>query len=181
MNCTEFRNILNEKLGTNELRAIDDRHIKECPDCRQYYRELLLLSDGLSELSIRPMSTLEFAAMQGRLDRRISGYLNRAVGFYRFMVRYGIVFSTFILIFFMSVWQNIPLKDEQFVDESNQSTSLYFDDYLEAAAIDDDYIDLVIDDFSNKFNSYSGDILIGDLEDDEYQYLLENINAEGLL
>jgi hypothetical protein len=181
MNCSEFKNNISGKLGDLFLTEVEQRHIQDCHDCAEYYRELQLLNESLSVLKIEPISTTESAKFQYGLDNKIDNYINRAFGFYRFAVRYGVAISAVFLLMFISF---IPqFSDTEYQDNSDQVQYTYmYDEYINTdEEIDEEYINIVIDDFSDLNGYNAGEMIIGELNDDEFEYLIENIDVGGLL
>lgn len=181
MNCSKFKNNLAEKLGELILTEAEQQHIQDCHDCADYYRELHLLEGGLSALRIEPISTTESAVFQYKLDNKIDNYINRVFGFYRFGVRYGVALSAVILLMFVSIIPQFSNMEYQDDADQAQYTYIYYEYTAGSDQIDEEYIDIVIDDFSDLNGYNAGEMIIGELDDDEFEYLIENINVGDML
>jgi hypothetical protein len=182
MNCEQFRKCLREKLG--EL-ALDDRekaHLESCPGCAGYFRKLKALEQSLGGVSIEPIRQAEFVSVQDRLDTRIIRYLNRATGFYRLAVRYGTSLAAVVLLVFVSLLSGVRLPQEQ--DTGQQAA---YSDYLyeygiyEEIEVDDRYLGLAVDEYVRNHGLNGGNLYVGELSADEYDYLVSNIDVGGML
>ncbi len=183
MNCNELKDSLNERFGDIVFTDSENEHLDICSDCRAYYNSMAKMDINLSQISIEPASPVEFAQMNVKLDRRIDSFVNRAFSFYRFGIRYGVALSAFILILFVSMIPQLNQLPNNY-DSSTTTQYSYYDTQTseENETLDDEYIDLVIDNYSsnNGYNN-SSDMIIGDLEEDEFEYLIENLEVGDLL
>jgi len=183
MNCAEFKDSMNSKLGGLNLTQAEQAHLEQCPDCRAYYDDLKQLESSLNEIEIAPITAVEFAAVQEKLDRRITGYLSRATGLYDFMVRYGSSLAAVIMIVFVSYVSGLgPAKVDQnavnITDSLLENTGYTVDD---TQTLDDKYFNAAVDDYSIRYGSVAGDLLLDDLTTEEYEYLKNNIDVGGIL
>ncbi|MFH2036234.1 MAG: hypothetical protein ABIJ45_07525 [Candidatus Zixiibacteriota bacterium] len=182
MNCNEFKNSLDERFGDIVLTESENEHLKNCPECREYYNGTMELNNCLSGFTVESASPIEFALMNEKLDRRIDRFVNRAFGFYRFGVRYGVAISAVVLVMFVSMIPNLSQLPQNY-DSSLVPQYSYFETQTvdEDATLDDDYIGLVINNYSANNGYNSSNILIGDIEEAEYEYLMENLNVGDIL
>jgi hypothetical protein len=181
-NCEQIKNILRGQFGRPVLDEKENEHIQNCPDCRKYYDELKQLENNIKETSFEPLRATEFALVQDSLEKNINHYLNRAIGFYRFMIRYGTSLATVLLLFFVSIISNFDDVHYPY-EESSVSNELfsYISQSNEEDALDDDYFDLLFFDYVQEHGVYSSELLLGDLYDEEYEYLTKKINVGDML
>ena len=170
-----------ENLDRLELSAEESAHIDNCDSCREAYEEYNLLAAALAEPEIE-MTDLEFARMQQKLDKQIANYTDKAFGFYNWFIRYGVSVAATMLIVIVSLFSSFNLTD----NSGSESYTVAIDDsynieFEEVEDIDQVYIDLIIGDFSNANSSYASESFLGEIDEDEYEYLLQNINIEDIL
>ena len=182
MNCRLFKESLSLKLGAMELNAREKEHIESCADCRAYYESLLSLESSLNEYQPAPLSEAEFAAVQSELDEKASRYLNRATGFYRVAVHYGVAVTSVFLLVFISLFSNLST-----VDDENGIPQLYYSSYtgeielFDDSWIDDQYVDEAVEDYVQYNGIGSSDLVVGELSAEELIYLENNLELGGLL
>ncbi len=182
MNCREIKDRLHLLVGILTPDDSIKEHLESCPDCRKYFEELRQLENTMKSVPFEPLSAAESALVQERLDDRIGRFLNRAVGFYRLMVPYGTSLAAICLLLFISFVSDFNLKQNrsgevgssyvQLTDNSSDSEN----EYLEEGYVDDLFYDYV-----QSHGSYSGQLLLGDLYEDEYEYLDKNIDVGDIL
>ncbi len=182
MNCTEIKNILALKTGVldsdHELQA----HLSDCPDCMEYYNRLKSLQANLSELPVPEISPIEFAMVQEKLDKRINSYQNRAVVFYNRAIGYGSAAAAVFLIFIVSLVTQYGVIDINELSVNNdllENTIVVEED--EDSSLGREYFDIVLSDYLQKSSIGSSDLLIGELQADEIEYLEKNLNVGDLL
>jgi len=182
MNCEQVKYILKMQFGEP---ASDDslkEHIRNCPDCREYFEELQRLEKTMKSASFESLSATEFALVQEKLDNNINQYLNRAVGFYRLMVRYGTSLAAVCLLLFISLVSDFnPLQetDSQY-DLTYQQLSYNAQD-TENDYMDEDYIDDILFDYVQNYGYDASQLLLGELYEEEYEYLDKNLKAGDIL
>lgn len=182
MNCEQVRKTLSEKLGDITLDGAAKTHIENCADCRNYFEELNLLEAGLKDISVEPMAAVEFAVIQDKLDERINRYLHRATGLYYYTIRYGASLAAVILLLFVSLVSGLyPVNNLADKADRQYTQFLYNDEMAEIEELDEKYLDLVIYDYIQKYGYSTGEMLLGELSADEFEYLTNNIDAGGIL
>lgn len=182
MNCRLFKESLTLKLGAMDLDAREAEHIESCADCRAYYESLLSLESSLNEYQPAPLSEAEFTSVQNNLDEKANRYLNRATGFYRVAVHYGVAVTSVFLLVFISLFSNFKA-----VDDENGMPQFYYSDYtgeielFDDSWIDDQYVDEAVSSYVRTNGVGSSDMVIGELSTEELIYLENNLDLGGLL
>lgn len=182
MDCNFFRENLTQKLGGLTANADEQAHLEKCPDCRRWYESMLALESSLNGIVPEPLTAVEFAMVQDKLDTKINRYLNRATGFYQLMVRYGVAVSAVFMLVFISIFSSIPG-----VDNNTMVPEFYYSSYtgeielFDDSWIDDQYVTEAVGDFVNSNGIGSSDLVIDEISSEEYQYLENNIELGGLL
>jgi len=183
MSCQKLQNKIFESFGFLDLDEEEMAHINKCESCRQVFEELNQL-ESLIDQPAPQMTAVEFAQVQEKLDLQISGYRNKAFGLYNWMIRYGVSAAALFIVFAISMISSIePIVT---VDSENYATisdSYYVIDYISSDEIDldENYYNLVADEYQENYGATSIDQLLGDINNSEYEYLIENINVGDML
>jgi hypothetical protein len=181
MNCRELQDYILELTDISELSDEQKSHLSICTRCRELYETMIEIDNNLSGLTVEPMSISETVQFKEKLGSRIDRLINRVFGFYNFSVRYGVAMASLVLILFISVTPQLPnllqYSDTTFTEYAENGVDSYSDEDI----YDETYIDLMIEDFSNERGFDAGEILIGDIDSTEYNYLVNNINAGDIL
>ena len=182
MDCEQFRKTLREKLGDVRLDGEQKAHIEHCAGCAGYFEELQSLEQSLKSVSLEPLTQAEFVGVQDELDTRINRYLNRATGFYRLAIRYGTSLTAAVLLVFVSLLSGIGVRQEQDISQEiipveYINVSELYDDI----EVDDRYLGLAVEDYVRGHGLSAGDLYVGELSADEYDYLVSNIDMGGML
>ena len=182
MDCGSFKNKISQRVGGIFLDEEEKIHLVQCSDCRNFYEKFVGLEKELKRLIIKPLSAVEFAAMQQKLDESINRYQRRAISFYGLLTRYGAGLITAAFLFFVSLWSGFEYG--VYYAENDVEYESYYpagngDD--EDETMNDEYIELLLYDYtqSNGFNS--GELLLGDLTQDEFDYLENNLDMGDIL
>lgn len=182
MNCEQFRKTLCEKLGDVRLDDEQKAHIERCAGCAGYFEKLQSLEQSLKGVSFEPLTQAEFVGVQDRLDTRINRYLNRATGFYRLAVRYGTSLTAVVLLVFVSLLSRIELRQEQDISQETVPVEyIYVSELYDDIEVDDRYLGLAVEDYVRDHGLSAGDLYVGELSADEYDYLVSNIDVRGIL
>jgi len=182
MNCSTFKEKISMKLGAMELDAEEKEHLEKCDDCREYYESLMALESTLGDYAPEPLSEAEFSGIMDRVDEKVSGYVNRATGIYRWAVRYGVAASAVFLLVFISIFSNLPTTEN-----STDTITYYLSEYtgevemFSDSWIDDQYVDEAVGAWVDLNGIGSSELVVGDLSAEELQYLENNITLGGLL
>nr|MBN2278364.1 zf-HC2 domain-containing protein [candidate division Zixibacteria bacterium] len=182
MNCARFKEILSLKMGELDLSDEERIHLEGCASCRAYYDDLVQMEKSLEGLAIAPLSAVEFAIVQEKLDRKITSYLGRATGLYNFMVRYGSSVAAVFMIVFVSLVSHLgPATVENNVVEVNY-TLLNSEDVLAVdQAFDEQYVQAMVGDYAETYGIGASDQLFNDITAEEYEYLVTNMDIGGIL
>lgn len=179
MDCDNFKNRISQRIGYVFYDADDKIHLEQCSECRNLYDKYVSLEKDLKNLTINAPGAVEFAAMQKKLDESINRYQRRAVSFYRLSTRYGAGLVTVIFLFFVSLWSGF----EDGVDYA-ENDALYDSFYLADngdESMNDEYIELLLYDYTESYGFNSGELLLGDLTVDEFDYLENNLDLGDIL
>ena len=181
MKCSEFEKLIAERVGNIFLNEDERRHLDECSNCKEIYASYSALERDLSQVEITPLTSTEFALIQQGLDKRINSFQSRAISFYRLSTRYGAGLIAAAFLFFVSLWSGFEYG--VYHSENNAQTGSYYlagNDTYEDETIDENYVDLLMYDYTMKNGFNSGEIL-GDLSQDEIEYLEKNLNVGDIL
>ncbi|PKK84451.1 MAG: hypothetical protein CVT49_03760 [candidate division Zixibacteria bacterium HGW-Zixibacteria-1] len=182
MDCRFFRESLTLKLGDPAIDTEEKVHLESCVDCRKWYESLQALETSLNKMTPKPLAAAEFAVVQERLDAKINGYLNRATGFYRLMVRYGVAVSAVFMLVFISIFSNTPgVENNSVVPEFYYSSYTGEIELFDDSWIDDQYVAEAVGDFVGRNGFGSSELVIDELSAEELKYLENNIELGGLL
>lgn len=182
MNCSDFKKQIKERVGGLFLEEDERDHLRDCPDCRRQYEYYLALEANLKKAEIEPLSATEFAIFQQKLDSRINNFQMRAISFYRLSTRYGGAFIAIAFIFFLSFMPRLEFEP-QYTQQPVQTDSYYLADngYDEDVAIDEQYLDLILYNYTQNHGFNSGESLLGELSSDELDYLEKNLDVGDIL
>ncbi len=185
MDCGKFKNKISQSVGSVFLDADEKIHLEQCPQCRNLYEEYVSLERDLNDLTIEPLSAVEFASMQQKLDENINRYNRRAISFYSLFTRYGAGLVAVGFLFFVSLWSGFEYG-VYYTENSEQSDTYYLADNGdensdEDETMNDDYIGLLLYDYTQNNGYNSGDLLLGDLTQDEFDYLENNLDLGDIL
>ncbi len=180
MDCGRFKNKITQSVGSLILENDEKIHLEQCDQCRNLYEEYINLEKELSGLTIEPLSAVEFALMQQKIDNNINRYNRRAISFYNLFTRYGAGLVAVGFLFFVSLWSGFEYG-VYYSENDGQSETYYLAEYedensSEDETINDEYIDLLLYDYTQNNGYNSGDLLLGDLTVDEFDYLENNLD-----
>lgn len=185
MDCDRFKDRISQRIGNVFYDANDKLHLEQCLECQKFYEKQVELEKDLKSLAIKPLSSVEFAMVQQKLDETINRYQRRAVSLYSLLTRYGAGLITVIFLFAVSLWSGFEYGMDYFDNEA-QYNSYYLVDYGDYAddedeTMTDEYIELLLYEYieSNGFNS--GELLLGDLTADEFDYLENSLDLGEIL
>jgi len=182
MDCGGFRNKITPRVGGIFLDADEKSHLERCPECRELYEKSVALENDLRSLKVKPLGAVEFAAMQQILDENINRYQRRAVSFYNLFTRYGAGLITVTFLLFVSLWSGFEYG-VYYADNAVQSDMSYLadNDYEEDETMNDEYIELLLYDYIQDYGFDSGELLLGDLTQEEFNYLEDNFDMGDIL
>ncbi len=185
MDCGTFKNKISQSVGSLFLDVDEKIHLEQCDQCRNFYEEYVSLEKELNGLTIEPLSAVEFASMQQKLDENINRYNRRAISFYNLFTRYGAGLVAVGFLFFVSLWSGFEYG-VYYSEHDIQSETYYLADYGDESSdedetINDEYIELLLYDYTQNNGYNSGDLLLGDLTQDEFDFLENNLDLGDIL
>lgn len=182
MNCRHIKKSLSERLGDLDLDERERSHLESCPDCLKYYQSLERLERSLRGVEVEPLSEAELVSIRDRIDEKIDRYLSRATGFYRLAVRYGTSLAAVILLLAVSLVSGLyPVNKGKDVTELQLSRLLDEPQILYEAELDNGYFSLVLDDYTHDYGFSTAEEILGELSDEEFDFLMINIDIGGIL
>ena len=186
MNCRELKDCLNERLGALFFEDEESRHLQECARCRQYYESLKTMEATLQNSTVASLDPNEFASMQLKLDERINRYQMRAISFYRLSLRFGTALGAFLLVAVISFWSGLDIGLQSYDEASVAMYDTYYlvydsDIVEEEQDMNEQYIDLLLFEYTNDFGFNAGDMLLEDITSDELEYLEKELDAGDIL
>jgi hypothetical protein len=164
------------------LDSEEKRHLEICPGCREYYDSILFLQKNLQETAFEPLSAREFTSMQDSLNKKINQFQMRTASFYKYSLRLGTALMTAVLLFLVSLWSGFD-NGIMYSDQAEQVNGYYYTDngFIDDETIDDNYLDLILDDYTIEKGFNSGESLLGELTADEFDYLENNFDMGDIL
>jgi len=185
MDCGKIKNKISLRVGSLFLDTEEKIHLEQCDQCRNLYEEFVSLEKDLNGVTIESLSAVEFASMQQKLDENINRYNKRAISFYNLFTRYGAGLVTVGFLFFVSLWSGFEYG-VYYTENSDQFESYYLTDNGDESSdedetMNDEYIDLLLYDYTQNNGYNSGDLLLGDLTVDEFDYLENNLDWGDIL
>jgi predicted anti-sigma-YlaC factor YlaD len=201
MNCEQLKEKLSQELGMLSLTPVEKEHLDSCAGCMQYFKELSSLEEGL-KFEPDPLTKEEFADLQESLENKISRFQNRAFLFYRVAVRYGASLAAVILLVFVSILGHnsqrlrplsdgdsaaalISINSDSLTSGSTAISSLIAES-AEASdtsevTLDDQYLDVIISNYIEAYGFNAGEMLLGELDNQELQILKSRMKARDIL
>jgi predicted anti-sigma-YlaC factor YlaD len=182
MDCREIKERLQLMVG--DLKPDDSikNHLDRCPDCRKFFESLQQFEKTMQSVHLEPLSTVEFAKVQEKLDDCIGRYVNRAVGFYHLMVRYGTSLVAIFLLLFISLVSDIKVSQNgSGEDDTSYQLLALNSSNAEYNYLEEGYVEDLFNDYVQNYGPYAGQLLLGDLYEDEYEYLNKNIDVGDIL
>jgi hypothetical protein len=186
MNCDKARELLELSFGSNDLPAELIRHLQECQTCAAFQAELNELSTGLG-------SDDDFVLAPADLERAVNAVgsaiapqettVVTSLRWLRPMIRIAAVVLVVAVSF--SAYQ-IGKYSGPSATSGDVSSSTYGDIValwegpLENE-MDDDFVSILIEDYSDGNYYNAGEALLGDISEEELEYLLENLEVGELL
>jgi predicted anti-sigma-YlaC factor YlaD len=198
MNCRQLKEALRLKLGAMELGESEKRHLEECPACADYYRELLALEKPLKDLPTPAMTMAESVLLNEKLDTAIKYHKSGRVWTYRLAAGLGAV--AVILLLVMSFWNrySMPVTTAQ-ISASGTGYVIATDSTIdnivasidssqfamladeENETVDSTYYNMAIESYVERVGSGAGEMLLGDISDEELDYLENQIDWSDIL
>jgi len=182
MNCHEFRKRCETMLGNLHPDEQEREHLESCPACRDFYRSLEMLQDSLNEISASGLSPAESMRLEAGLDERINRYQQRSLSFYRISLRVSTAVAALVLVVFIGLWTG---SDQEAVDTEFTSIGemFIFDSSAdeENLEFDEEYVNIVIDDYVDRYGFESGGQLLGDISEEELEYLNSTFDMGDIL
>jgi hypothetical protein len=184
MNCGELRKSICLKMGRLFLSQDEKSHLDSCPGCTKYYEHLVSLEKTLTVAPAPSLTKMEFSKLQSKLDSRINKYHDKALNFYRLSFKYGATMAAILLLVFASFFGKYKFQDIKPADTDSLLATLTIAEDFSASGdevIEEPYLDLVIDNYVDNYGFNTSEMLIGDLSDEELEYLKNKINAGDIL
>jgi len=182
MNCRDFREALSERLGALVLDSAEEEHAAGCHACRTYCEDLKQLEGQLETASFAPLTDTEFAVLQEKLDGRIAQYIDRAFGAYRLMARYGTSLAAVFLVLFISIFSGLNHSVKQAEQGGTVTSQSYISTETgDEETLSDSYFSMAVNDYVQKYGLNTGDMIIGDISEEEFDYLKNNLDIGGIL
>jgi hypothetical protein len=138
----------------------------------------------MRQLDVKPLSNEERVRFTEKLDNRINRYQRRAVSFYRMSYGMGTAMLALIAISVISIWSSVHQIDnngQDYMTDLNALSNYY--GYSEATSdtLNERYVDLLVSDYVSEYGTASSDYLLGDLSDEEIQYIQNNLDVGDIL
>jgi hypothetical protein len=184
MRCEELKKNLILRTGDLFLNEEEKKHIAGCPECARFFENLQLLENKLAQASVPPLRPNEFNELQERLEKRIEKFQSRAINYYRLSLRYGASLAALAILLFISYFGRIGMRERNIINVDSLLAELQTLQAAEDAGdidIDDQYLETVIGNYVQIHGFSAGEALIGDLSEEELEYLKNNIKVGDIL
>ena len=186
--CDEAREMLELSFGLEALPAELLTHMQECESCAALHAELFDLATGLGDDTDTVFSSSELERMALAVDAKIQPSTVVPIGARRWMQPMTRVAAAIVLVaaslitYQMGRNTNVidnPTASVESGYEYGDLSSLWTADLEQS--VDENVISILIDDYARDSHWGAGDDLVGDITDEEYQYLMENFEVGELL
>jgi len=140
------------------------------------------LKELLSDLQTPKMTPQESVFLTSKLNNRIELFHRKATGLYNFTIRYGTAIAAVLLLFVVSLISMpgiVSIDHGKQITENKTDTSM--DEYADEMNLDENYFNAIIDSYVYDQGVYSGKQVIGEIDSEEFDYLVENIDLGGIL
>jgi len=138
----------------------------------------------MRQLEVKPLGNEERVRFTEKLDKRINRYQRRAVSFYRMSFGMGIAMLALIAISVISIWSSMHQIDgdgQDYMTELNVLNGYYGYSETSSDTLNEGYVDLLVSEYIGEYGTSSSDYLIGDLSDEEIQYIENNLDVGDIL
>jgi hypothetical protein len=200
MDCRRLKDELRIKLGAIGLSDSERTHLAECPDCADYYKDLLALEKPLKEMATPAMTIRESVLLNERLDAKIELYKTRGIRPYRLATGLGTLAVTILLVVFISFWNRYSIPETISQSGAGQSGYVLATDSAinnivgsidssqfailartDDEAVDSSYYLMAIDSYVQRVGSGAGELILGEISDEELEYLKDQIDWSDIL
>jgi predicted anti-sigma-YlaC factor YlaD len=200
MRCEEFRKELEAHFGNEILGPNEKEHLAGCPECSDFYHQLLAMEEKMKEAEEPAMTADEFARMQMSLDEKISRYQSRASRFFRFSFRYGASFAAAVLLILLAYFGHFRGHNdvEEIYNAGGVTSELSIDsaiseifavvnsgesqsDSTAIQAIDDPYVKMLVGNYAESYGIGADESILGGISDEEMKYLKSKLKAGDIL
>ncbi len=185
MICHEYQDQLQEHLGQDRLPDDLARHLDDCSECNQVWKDLLELGGHLGQDSVFYPETEESELVARVIEREVRATTTVTVVRPVWLVRLSAVAAAALLL--ISTGLVVERYSGRQVRTSADTTSAQVaDSGVPAVQNEDDEmpaetINLLIREVSTRGTFEAGDQLLDDLSDDEVSYLKTALKAGDLL
>jgi len=188
MNCGQVREELELSFGGTLLSEEAAEHIARCESCRAYRRELAGLVGRLGEDDNIDLSPAEIEHTVRAVEERIaSKHQTKSVslGWFRPVVR--LAAAAAVVLFAWGAYEVGRMQGGTSVAQIGDTTSGYngaLTSFLQGDVdeeLDDGFVSVLIDQYSSDYQFGAGEALIGDISEEELEYLVENFEVGDLL
>ncbi len=143
----------------------------------------------MQSLEVKPLSPNERVEFTEGLDRRINRFQRRAVSFYRLSFGFGTAVIALIAISVISIWSSYHQMENSNREYTSEVDIMYddygyYDDlytYDTTDSLGEGYVNLLMENYISGHGEGSSEYLVGDLSDEELQYLKKNLDVGDIL
>jgi len=184
MKCEQFKSNLSLRVGELFLDDEEKMHLNSCPECKQYYKGISALEENLASLEIEPMTDKEFTNLSNNLDSAIEESQSKGVRYYNMLIRYGASLAAVIILLFFSFFHGFKTQVTKPINTDSLLTALQVPDTTQVSdneQIDTPYVNVLVNNYVEDHGSSSSEMLIGDLSQEEMEYLENKMKAGDIL
>jgi predicted anti-sigma-YlaC factor YlaD len=185
MKCDLIKDKLLESFGNTELTSDLINHLNECTECRQYYQELLSITDSIRFEEDFYLTQAERERFVAEVDKKIDQHeLSKVTDITPKWKSYVPVAAAIVMILGIALVSQLSYlfdsSDQNNITDNNDSLWINIDK-SEIEFVNNDNYENVLIDYSSVENSVSNDWIIDDVTEEEYQYMLDNFDIGEIL
>jgi hypothetical protein len=185
MKCDLIKDKILEYFGASELPDEIKEHLNQCPECRQFYQEMMSVSAEISQEENYYLTQKEQEQFIAKIDKKIDQHeLRKVTDITPRWKSYVPVAAAIVMILGIALVSQLANlfsgSDQINVVENNDS--LWIDiDQSDIEFVNNENYENVLIDYSSVDNSVNSEWIIENVTEEEYQYILDNFDIGEIL
>ena len=185
MKCDLIKDKLLESFGNTKLSSELRNHLNECTECRQYYQELLSITEDIGGEDNFNLTQAEREQFVAKVDEKIDQHeLRKVTDITPKWKSYVPVAAAIVMILGIALVSQLSYlfdsSDRINITENHDSLWINIDK-TEIEFVNNDNYENVLIDYSSIDNSVSDEWILDDVTEEEYQYLLDNFDIGEII
>lgn len=181
MNCEQYKNLILESFGDENITSELKEHLNSCPECNAYYNELNALAGFAGSDDDFALAPNEIDRMVDKINSEIDQQQTTAktTSFWRYYVP---VAAAVVLMFGIS-WKAgfFNANDNTSDNRLRDSLALVINETDIENDLTGDDLNILIGDYSNGVTTFKADQVVDELTEEEYEYLAQNLDMGDIL